>query len=107
MRVKTIQGEAWGIQGKEVIPLLKTVEIGASQRQTKPGYGFAYIRPVGFIVEEAGVRQRVALPSIGLPLGVLSLAAVVLPLATMVWRKAILRRAKEAIKAPNEEEGSD
>lgn len=95
MLTKTVYGEARSIYGKQVIPVVKSFQVGSGGGPGNPAYGFAYIRPAGFIVEEAGVRQRVTLPSIVSPLGLLCLSAVALPLATLVWRKASRRRAEE------------
>ena len=63
MDTRIIKGEPWTIQGKEIVPLLRTIRFGPRKDGKGNGeYTFAWLRPAGFIVREDGREDKVDLP---------------------------------------------
>jgi hypothetical protein len=62
METRMIEGEPWNIEGKQIVPLLRTIGVGPNRAKSGGEYAFAWLRPAGFLVREGGREEKVRIP---------------------------------------------
>jgi hypothetical protein len=77
MDMRIIEGEPWTVEGKEIVPLLRTIRFGPRKAGKGTGeYAFAWLRPAGFLVREDRREEKVGIPIVNSSGPIMLVAAI-------------------------------